>query len=389
VKTEVPLPKKGTALHQLLYCVIDSTLWGKDEEDHRFQSDADNWCLDPSLLNRSCQSHDVDPYEYLFKCLSANNIPGLIDFPIRYETPAAVGNSTVNPFAQDIIYVEPLLTAVCSLLDGIVRSHWGVGCLFTYFQSRSALPRSVPSSSPSGVPSDLPSSYPSSIPSDFPSMIPSDLPSVIPSDLPSTFPSDMATEMPSVAPSFNTTMSPFSPGSSPIVVQMEILLQFVLKDMDIILPPSDGFIRTVTTALDNVLTADLEGHQEIEVVRVDYVDSTRDLFVVFRATGRRECVECMASQLAQGIETGYEDALKSACRSGSLVSQIEFHSFVYDVAGLANVTIDPESVESIVNINRANKVVDHAANVSSADVNSEIPVFFLIGGFAWMTSLVM
>jgi hypothetical protein len=379
VEPDVPFPKDGTALHQLLYCVIDSTLWGEDDEDDRFRRDMNHWCLDPSLINRSCQSDNVDPYKYLFKCLSANIIPGINRFPIRYETPPPVGNSTVDPFGKNIVYVEPLLTLACSLLDVIVGSSVGVACLFTYFQSLPSLPHGMPSVTPSGIPSDLPSSYPSYIPSDFPS--------IVPSDLPSMFPSDLTTELPSVAPTMNVTVEPLSRASSPVVMELQMLLQFVLTDMNIILPPSPGFIRSVTTALNNILRADLEGHQEIAVVNVDYVKDTSDLSVIFRATGRRECVDCMTSQLAQAIETGYEDALKSACRNGTLTSQIEFHSFVFDVPGLANATIDPESVESIVKINRNNKVLDHASIISSAVVNHNVSVLIWICGLAWMKSL--
>lgn len=362
VEPVVPFPAEGTPMHHLLYCVVDSTLWDEDP-DRRLQSDFVNWCFDPYLLTRSCRADDVDPYEYLFKCLFANDIPGIGGFPIQFETPEAVANTTIDPFAEDIIYVEPLIGAACALLDGIRSSE----CLFTYFQSLSAAPSAVPSLAPTSSPSHFPSYLPSNAPTAFPS---SD-PSAVPSDEPSLFPTTFTTE--SVSP-----MIP--PRYPPIVVQIQILLRFVLENIDIALPPSDGIVRVFTTGLGNILTSNVEGHQLVEIVHVDYARSMSDLSIILRATGRRECVDCVASELTREIENGYEEALKLASRTGSLVQQIEFHGFVSDVPNLIGVTVDPESVESIASVNR-NKVLDKAEHVSSA-INIGIAFSLWIVGLA-------
>ncbi|KAG7354207.1 hypothetical protein IV203_003563 [Nitzschia inconspicua] len=385
----IPLPVEGTPLHQLLYCIVDSALWNDDVESHRWQSDIVNWCFDPYLLTRSCKNDNLDPYKYLFKCLSDKNIPSLNEFPIRYQMLKAVGNISLSPFTEDIIYVEPLIAAACTLLDGF-QSPWGVGCLFTYIQSLSE----APSTSPSEAPSTSPSQFPSNSPSFAPSSLPSSKPSSIPSDLPSTSPSMTPSSNPSQVPSLRPTES-LSPSSSPsntppryppIVVQIQILLKFVLKEVVIHLPPPIGFIKALTTGLENILSSKVEGHQAVEIIYVDYVDGTTDLSVIIRATGRRECVECLASELTQEIETGYEETLKSASHSGSLGQQIEFHGFISDIPSLMRVTIDPSSVESIVSVNR-NRVVDSAETVSSAPnivVNSFV---FVVGGLAFLRSL--
>jgi hypothetical protein len=368
----VPLPAEGTILHQLLYCVVDSALWNEDSQDVPPEFETGNWCFDPYLLTRSCKANDLDPYEYLFKCLGANNIPGLASFPIRYETSQAVGNVSSDPFAEDIIYVEPLIGAACTLLDGI-RSPWGVECLFAYFQSLSAAPSAAPSPFPSVAPSQIPSDYPS----ESPTLAPSSFPSIIPSDMPSSSPTIAPSDMPSES----------APRYPPIVVQIQILLKFVLKNMNISLPPPPGFVHALATGLNSILVASVEGHQTVEIVHVDYVDGTKDISIILRATGRRECVECLASDLTKEIESGYEAALKAAGLSGSLVQQIEFHGFISDVPSLMSVNVDPESIESIVSINR-NKAVDNPESVSSSS-NLAVASSLLIGCAASLWSGVM
>lgn len=151
------------------------------------------------------------------------------------------------------------------------------------------------------------------------------------------------------------------------------------------LPISDALIGALTSALENILTSRVEGHQRVEIVHLEYVEDTTDLYVVFRATGRRECVECKASELVAAIEYDYEQAWKTAS-TGSLEQEIEFHGFLSDVPALLDVKIDPDTVETVVSVNRK-KASDNSKSISSAPALANAS--FLIGGFAISVSLLM
>lgn len=162
----------------------------------------------------------------------------------------------------------------------------------------------------------------------------------------------------------------------PLVLRMEIILKLVVMNLGdgLSLPPSDRFLSGLALAFDNVLMSTVEGHSSVEILFIDSVEETDHLSVFLRAVTIRECVDCAASDLADEMVNQYLSALKSASGSGSLSNQIEFHGFISGFPSLMNITIDPDSVESIALTNK-NRVESEASVSAGVSINDLIQVF--------------
>jgi hypothetical protein len=332
---DLQLPPSGSAIEMLLSCMIDQALTDRyNESELNFRHEDIDWCLPSSFLDRSCFSSGFDPHYYLIHCLFQN--PTLGSFYFEDET----GNT--EPFVDDKIVIGPaLIVSLCDLINGL-RSPKGVSCLFELCQTVSEAPSGVPSHTPSLNPTVEPSTAPSDLESESPSATASKLPSFNPTEARST-------------PFMETPLGDeLTLRYPPLVVSIEILLEFVLLGVakDLSSPPPKVFLDVLTIGVNNILVANVKGHVLTDILRVNAIKGSDNLSVLLRAAATRECMDCSAPALSDEIVTQYILVLKSASDSGSLADQIEFHGFVLDLPPLTNISIEASSVESVAITNQ-------------------------------------
>jgi hypothetical protein len=251
---DLQLPPSGSAIEMLLSCMIDQALTDRyNESELNFRHEDIDWCLPSSFLDRSCFSSGFDPHYYLIHCLFQN--PTLGSFYFEDET----GNT--EPFVDDKIVIGPaLIVSLCDLINGL-RSPKGVSCLFELCQTVSEAPSGVPSHTPSLNPTVEPSTAPSDLESESPSATASKLPSFNPTEARST-------------PFMETPLGDeLTLRYPPLVVSIEILLEFVLLGVakDLSSPPPKVFLDVLTIGVNNILVANVKGHVLTDILRVNAI----------------------------------------------------------------------------------------------------------------------